>query len=84
MNLPDPDKALHFIAGTLAAAAAALAAALTLHLGHPAAPWRWALVAAAAAALAREAYNVRAGGRWSWGDISATLLGALPVVGVVL
>jgi hypothetical protein len=84
MNLPAPDKALHFIAGTLAAAAGAMAAALSQHLGHPATPWRWALVAAAAAALAREAYNVRAGGRWSWGDAGATLLGALPVVGVAL
>jgi hypothetical protein len=72
-----PDKVLHFAAGTLAAAAGALAAALALHLGHPATPLRWALMATAAAALAREAYNVRTGGRWSWGDISATVLGGL-------
>lgn len=79
-----PDKVLHFAAGTLSAAAGALAAALALHLGYPAAPWRWALLAAAAAALGREAYNVRIGGRWSWGDVSATVLGGGFVAAPVL
>jgi hypothetical protein len=39
-----------------------------------------AALACFGAALLREAYNVRTGGRWSWGDVSATLLGGSPVV----
>jgi uncharacterized protein YfiM (DUF2279 family) len=83
MKLPAPDKTLHFAAGTLSAAAGAMTAALAQHLGYQAPPGLCSLGASVAAALAREAYNVRTGGRWSWGDISATVLGgsfvAIPV-----
>lgn len=62
------DKALHLIAGQ-AAALPALAFA----------PWPMAATLAgaccAAAAVLREIYNVRRGGRFDWQDIAWTLAG---------
>jgi hypothetical protein len=80
MYLPEPDKTLHFAAGTLAAAFGALAAIMAQLLGHEAAPWLCALASCLFAAFAREAYNVKFGGRWSWRDIAATLAGGAPVI----
>lgn len=84
MRTPAPDKVLHFAAGTLAAAAGAAAAALHQQLGHGIPPAAGAALACLALALLREFYNTRTGGRWSWGDVAATLLGGLSVVGVAL
>lgn len=78
MYTPQPDKVLHFAAGTLATllgmATALLAQRLGARVPLPAA----GLLVCLVAALAREAFNLRQGGPFSRADIAATLLGALP------
>ncbi len=81
MWTPAPDKALHFGAGAIATAAGYAARALaSLYVNAAPSALLHGLAFVAAAALAREAYNVARGGQWSWADIGATLLGAVPVV----
>jgi uncharacterized membrane protein YccC len=80
MYVPATDKLLHFAAGVLAALLGACIAGLALYLRVPVWPaWVCALLACAVAAVAREAYNWKQGGKFDWRDISATLAGGLPV-----
>lgn len=80
MWTPAPDRALHFGAGTVATATGYALGAMARHLGCTAPGWAHGLAVCAVAALAREAYNVGRGGKWSWSDISATMFGAAPVI----
>ncbi len=76
LPLPAPDKALHLIAGALAALAGLAAA----HLIELDALWG-AVGACAAAAVGREIYNRLSGGRFDLADIAWTLLGGLGIAG---
>lgn len=62
------DKALHVISGAACALAGLIVA------------WWAGLAACAAAAVLREAVNLREGGRFDWRDIAATLGGGALVL----
>ena len=84
MNIPIPkhDKLLHhFWGGHVTTVGLLIGLALRACLGWPVDPRAVGLLACAAVALGREAWNVTHGGRWSWADITWTLAGALYPVG---
>lgn len=80
MYTPPTDKLLHFAAGALADCAGALLALLAAKVGYIAGPAWAAAGSCAVAALAREAWNWRQGGRFDWRDIAATLAGGAMVI----
>lgn len=83
MRVPEPDKVLHFAAGTLAATTGVLASALRLHLEVPTlVPWASGLAVCLFVALLREGYNWRKGGKFDPRDIAATMAGGLCVAAV--
>lgn len=84
MNIPTPafDMMKHHLWGGHAAALGVTAGvALRIFAGGAADPRICGLVACSVVALGREAWNVTHGGRWSWADTVATMLGAVYPVG---
>jgi hypothetical protein len=79
MRVPAHDKTLHALSG-VCATTAGMAIGLWLRRYGVPVPVS-ALLACAAVALGREAYNLWRTGRWSWSDIVATMLGSLPALG---
>lgn len=80
MYIPATDKLLHYAVGGACTFAGLAAGLLAQRLGMSASPlWVGALVCFAAALL-REAWNLRQGGFFDWRDIAATQAGALPVL----
>ena len=63
MSQLQQDKALHILAGAVAAMFGLLFC------------WQSAVTCCAAAAILRETYNRQQGGRFDWRDIAATLMG---------
>ena len=80
MWTPAPDRALHFGAGNIATCFGYAFGALARRYGCTAPGWAHGIAFCLVAALAREAYNLARSGKWSWADISATMLGAAPVI----
>lgn len=80
MYTPPTDKLLHFAAGALAACGGALLALLFAKVGYSAGPALLATAVCTAAALGREGWNLRQGGRFDWRDIAATLAGGAMVI----
>ena len=68
MSQLQQDKALHILAGAVAAMFGLLFC------------WQSAVTCCAAAAILRELYNRQQGGKFDWRDIAATMLGGAVVI----
>lgn len=83
MNI-QPDKLLHAVAGSIAAAAGVAIGDASAWLGYAAGHVWPGIAACAVAALLREAWNWWKGGKFDLRDIAATMLGGVPVMASVL
>lgn len=72
------DRTLHYFYGSLASLVGLGVALLLRARGIPAQPSWVALGASAAAAAARECWNVAHGEPWSWADFGWTTAGGIP------
>jgi uncharacterized protein YfiM (DUF2279 family) len=72
------DRTLHYFYGSLASLVGIGVALMLRARGIPAQPAWAALSASAAAAAARECWNVAHGDPWSWADFGWTVAGGIP------
>jgi hypothetical protein len=75
LYVPPTDKLLHLAAGAMCALAGLALGQLARLLGFSGSALLAGVLVCAAAAIAREAWNLRQGGLFDWRDIAATLGG---------